>query len=147
MSLDVYGAEMTEGEVADFLEEHGLGVLSFGNEEGGYGIPMSFGYDRDERCCVFQFVSGENDTKTAFIEEGNDVTLTVVDWESVSEWQSVVLRGRLRPIADEASVEAASIFASFAHVASLEVFQQPLQELNLEWYELHIEEMHGRHAV
>lgn len=147
MSIDKYGEEMSHDEIASFLESQGVGTLAFGNETGGYAIPMSFGYDRTSERCIFQFAFGDESRKAAFIEEGNSVTLSVSDWNSVDDWQSVVLHGSLHLISDADTAKAAGYFAAQAKIASLEVFKQPPEELEFEWHELRIEEQRGRAAT
>lgn len=147
MSIEDYGEGMERDRIDEFLESQGIGTLAFGNETGGYATPMSFGYDRDQERCIFQFAFGEGSTKATFVDDGNPVTLSVYEWRSIDDWRSVVLRGTLQRIPGGGSAEAAGIFAEHATIASLEVFEQPLEELDLEWYELRIEELRGRAAT
>ena len=37
----------------------GIGTLSMGDKRGGYGVPMSFGYDRTRERCILQIPLGE----------------------------------------------------------------------------------------
>lgn len=144
MSAEQYGAEMGHGEIADFLESAGLGTLAFGDERGGYAIPMSFGYDRDEDRCILQFGVDDESTKAHYVTESGRVSLSVHEWESVDEWKSVVIHGTLEHIPEEQTVDAAETFAANANIASLDVFQTPIEELGFEWYALNVEEKHGR---
>ncbi|MFB6129987.1 MAG: pyridoxamine 5'-phosphate oxidase family protein [Salinigranum sp.] len=147
MSVFQYGAEMPESEVADFLEEVGVGTLAFGTEDGGYAIPMSFGYDRYRDRCVFQFAFEEDSQKRSYVDRGNPVSLSIYEWEDVDDWRSVVVRGTLHPVEEEEEVpQSAGVFASFARIASPEVFRHPLEEIDFEWYELRIERKTGRVA-
>ena len=146
MSVEQYGAEMSEEEIMAFLEHSGLGTLAFGSENGGYALPMSFGYDSARGRCVFQFAFGDGSRKQAFIEATNRVSLAVHEWNSVEDWRSVVLQGTLHRIPEDGQAKAAGLFAAHAKIASLDVFRQPLEELDLLWYELRIEKKHGRAA-
>ncbi|MFP8888677.1 pyridoxamine 5'-phosphate oxidase family protein [Natrialbaceae archaeon A-CW2] len=147
MSSDSYGVVMDDDAVAEYLESKGVGTLSFGNETGGYGIPMSFGYDRVEDRIIFQLSFGEESLKAKYIEEGNQVTLSAYDWESIHDWRSVVVRGTLHEIPVAENSRPAGIFAAFSKIASPEVFQEPLKDLDFEWYDLRIDDVHGRRAV
>lgn len=146
MSRDPYGEVMESEELAIFLEDQGIGTLSMGNEDGGYGIPMSFGYDRMKDRCILQLAFREDSLKAQYIAEGNEVTLSTYDWETMYDWRSVVIRGTLHELSPGESSLAGGIFAAFAKIASPEVFQQPLPDLDFEWYELRIDDIHGRKA-
>ncbi|MDQ2052574.1 pyridoxamine 5'-phosphate oxidase family protein [Natronolimnohabitans sp. A-GB9] len=147
MSSEKYGVVMDEDEIADFLEAQGIGTLSMGNETGGYGIPMSFGYDRAGDRCLLNLSFGGDDTKSEYLKEGNQVTLSTYEWHDVDEWRSVVVRGTLEEVSIAENPHVAGIFAAYSKLASRDVFQQPLEELDFEWYELQIEDVHGRQAV
>lgn len=147
MSRDEYGMVMDDEETARFLENQGLGTLSMGNETGGYGIPMSFGYDRVNDRCIFQLSFREESMKARYIESGNRVTFSTYDWEAMDDWRSVVIRGTLHELSPGESSLAGGIFAAFSKIASPEVFQEPIGDLDFEWYELQIDDMHGRRAL
>jgi len=146
MSLEEYGVAMEGDEITDFLESQGVGTLAFGSEAGGYAIPMSFGYDSAEGRCIFQFAFGDGSAKADYVDAGNPVSLSVFEWDSVDDWRSVVVRGTLRPIPESESATAAGVFAAHAKIASLEVFRLPLEDLDLEWYELRIDDERGRQS-
>ena len=67
---------MDEEEVATFLENQGVGTLSMGDERGGYGAPMSFGYDRTRERCILQLSFGEDSEKATSLELENRVSLS-----------------------------------------------------------------------
>lgn len=147
MSVHDHGAEMSGGEIADFLESKGVGALAFGNEDGAYAIPMAFGYDRDHDVCIFQFAFGDESRKRAYLDENRSVSLCVFEWHDEVDWKSVVLNGQLSNIENDADPRAAGVFAAYASVATLEVFDEPLEEMDLSWYRLNIEEKRGRKSV
>lgn len=145
--MDSYGVEMTDEEVAEFLARQGHGVLSFGGEE-PYGLPISFGYDVLENRCIFQLVSDPDSRKEEALEHSDTVNLVAYEWTGVDDWRSVIISGRLSPVPEGSAeaVDAASIFAEYASVTSLRVFDEPLSEMTATWYELDIQEMTGRQA-
>ncbi|WP_311172454.1 pyridoxamine 5'-phosphate oxidase family protein [Halobellus ordinarius] len=147
MSLEEYGVAMDDDEIARCLESMGVGTLAFGDERGGYAIPMSFGYDSVNDRCIFQFSFGEDSRKATYIEQDNRVSLSVFEWNSVTDWRSVVVQGTLEPVPEERNAKTAGIFAAHAKIASLEVFRRPYDELEFEWYELRIDEKQGRQSI
>lgn len=144
MSEVSYGIEMTAKEIAEFLERQGHGVLSFGGAE-PYGLPISFGYDPLDNRCIFQLVSAPDSKKQTYLDESNAVNLVAYEWVSIDDWRSVVLDGRLESIEPDtpSAVDAAEVFAKYGSVVGLSVFNRPVDELEPDWYELHVEEMSG----
>lgn len=146
MSVHLYGSEMEREDAVDYLQQEGVGTLAFGTEEGGYALPMSFGYDTSNDTCVFQFAFDEDSEKVSYIEAGNPVTLTVHSRKSVDDWRSVLVRGPLERVPSEERTRASAIFASQAKMASTDVFQKPMQEIDFEWYRINVDEVTGRVA-
>lgn len=142
-----FGAEMTREAVTEFLVDHGHGVLSFGGDD-PYGLPISFGYDLTKHRCIFQLIFDTESRKEIAIDKSEAVSLISYERNSITDWTSVIINGELTPIEDgtPAAVEAAEIFAKYASVVDLTVFDKPLEELTPTWYELSITEMTGRHS-
>lgn len=144
MDTYVYGSDMDEEELIEYLREAGVGTLAFGDQRGGYAVPMSFGYDEVNERCVFQIAFGENNEKRRYIEEGKEATLCVYDRDSIDEWRSVLVRGVLEKIQAEELTQASAVFAAQAKIVSPDVFQKPLEDIKLEWYGLEVDEVTGR---
>lgn len=144
MSGSQYGIEMTADEVEAFLNRRGHGVLSFGGEL-PYGIPLSFGYDPATDRCIFQLFSAVGSRKQASLAESDAVNLVTYEWNHIDDWRSVVVDGTLLPIEDgtEEAADASDIFFEHGSVVGTEVFDQPLEELDGQWYELEIEQLSG----
>lgn len=144
MGEDRYGIEMTTEEIAEFLTRRGHGVLSFGGDT-PYGLPMSFGYDVMDNRCIFQLVFDDASRKRAYIEDSDSVSLVVYEWTGPDDWRSVVVEGQLQEIENDTpdAVQAEVVFGEYATVVGLSVFNEPIEELEPEWYELQIEEMTG----
>jgi nitroimidazol reductase NimA-like FMN-containing flavoprotein (pyridoxamine 5'-phosphate oxidase superfamily) len=143
--MDTYGVVMTDEEIGSFLARRGHGVLSFGGDV-PYGLPISFGYDVLNNRCIFQLLFDEDSKKAAYLDSSSAVNLVTYEWDSADEWQSVVIDGELSAIPDDSpeAVDAAEVFAEFATVVGLSVFDRPVEDLKSGWYELDIQEMSGR---
>ncbi|MFP8951905.1 pyridoxamine 5'-phosphate oxidase family protein [Natrialbaceae archaeon A-arb3/5] len=138
---------MSESAVDTYLETRGRGTLAFGDEDGGYAVPMSFGFDRENQRCVFQFVSTADSTKQAYLSDSNRVTLTVHDWSAIDDWTSVVVQGTLHELpADERAVAAAT-FKAHAAPVSFDVFNDGAADLEFEWYVLRVQSKTGQRGV
>lgn len=54
------GYEMDDEAIDEFLTEQGVGVLSMSTDGTPYGIPLSFGYDGDDRLYFDEWSGREN---------------------------------------------------------------------------------------
>ena len=142
------GTPMDQRDIDDLLTATGYGILSLASDDEPYSLPISFGYDVLENRCIFQLVFHEDSEKSARLEASNRVSLVAYEWNDPSDWRSVVVEGRLRPIeeASPAAMDASEIFAEFASLAGLSVFDRPSADLDPAWYELEITKMKGREA-
>ncbi len=147
MTSELYGSEMSTEEAERFLERTGVGTLAFGDEDGGYAVPMSFGYDAANGRCVFQFAFGDGSRKQEYIEKGGRVTLSVYERTDTEDWRTVLVEGGLEEIPPEEETRASAVFASQARMASNEVFRQPVEETEFVWYALDADEVSGRQSV
>lgn len=141
------GEEMNESERESFLSSRGQGVLSMGVEDEGYGIPVSFGYDDDDRRIILEFVNGPKSKKKTFAEASEQVTLTVYDYESVDSWESVIVTGTIHPL-DDANVSDrfASLFFAQADDAAGERRWEDRDDIERVWYEIRISDISGRRS-
>jgi nitroimidazol reductase NimA-like FMN-containing flavoprotein (pyridoxamine 5'-phosphate oxidase superfamily) len=139
-----YGIEVADDEIAAYLTRQGHGVLSFGGEV-PYGLPISFGYDVLENRCVFQLLFDVESRKREYVERADRATLVVYEWVDPDDWRSVVVDGRLRRIGpgSPAAVDASEVFAEYASVVALTVFDRPVTDPDPEWYELRGDELTG----
>lgn len=92
---------MSEAEIAAFLTDQGVGVLGVADEDLPYLVPMSFGFDGD-RSLYFVFVLfGTESRKETLADRAERARFLVYDAESMSDWQSVSLVGRIGAVDDD----------------------------------------------
>ncbi|WP_435184991.1 pyridoxamine 5'-phosphate oxidase family protein [Halobellus sp. EA9] len=98
----IQGARMDDSAVDRLLEERGYGVLSMADGERAYGIPLSFGYDGDDRL-YFVFVGySEQWKKMTYADESAVVSFLVLDVDADRGWRSAIVSGPFERIsADE----------------------------------------------
>ncbi|MFB6160313.1 MAG: pyridoxamine 5'-phosphate oxidase family protein [Haloferacaceae archaeon] len=137
--------EMDREAMEEFLASTGLGTLSFGGD-GGYGVPMSFGYDRRDDRCLFQFLDLPESEKLDRLADDPRVTLSVFEVTGTDEWRSVLVHGELTRLGPTVGSRAATVFARNAEVPSLQMFGGPIDHDDLVWYELDVERMSGRES-
>lgn len=134
-----YGHRMSDDEVARFLDEQDVGVLSLALEGRAYGIPMSFAYDRPNERLVMDMGFGGESKKREFLEGTVEATLATYEWTSPTNWASAVATGAVRPLSEEdVDDETASWYQELA--SDIDV-AGPVDELV--WYELRIDELTG----
>ena len=89
------GNRMTDVEIDDLLAEVGFGVLSMSLDDVPYGVPLSFGYDGDDRL-YFVFVGHSDEgRKTEYAERADVVSFLAYDVVADDDWRSVIVEGSL----------------------------------------------------
>lgn len=68
---EIEGVGMDDAEIETFLRERGIGVLSLASDAEAYGVPISFGYDGDDRLCFVFLRVGERSRKRSSPEPPN----------------------------------------------------------------------------
>jgi nitroimidazol reductase NimA-like FMN-containing flavoprotein (pyridoxamine 5'-phosphate oxidase superfamily) len=146
LSVDV-GTAMSTDEAASMLESTGHGVLSMGAADRGYGVPLSFAYERSRDRLVLQFVNGPDSKKQRFADATAEVTMTVYRYEDADRWASVIVTGSLHALDPEAvSDRVGSLFFSRADDTDGELRWVDRDDIEREWYELRIESITGRYS-
>ena len=94
-SQSLVGIEMDDPEIDDVLTDVGVGVLSMSADGVPYGVPLSFGYDGNERL-YFVFVDASAELrKEAYAEQTDLASFTTFDVCPDGSWKSVIVSGRL----------------------------------------------------
>ena len=132
---------MDDEEVDAFLREHGVGVLSLADGGDAYGVPISFGYDGER--LYFVFLRGETSRKETFAEATTRATLTAFDVAGRHEWESVVVAGRLEPVAEDEWEAVVAAMEDIAWFPSLFSESEPMR--GIAGWVLEIEEATGLH--
>ncbi|MFB6162870.1 MAG: pyridoxamine 5'-phosphate oxidase family protein [Halococcoides sp.] len=138
-------ATMSDDEIDDFLDSQGHGVVSFDGSP-PYAIPMSYGYDPDDRVAYLHLSEWDGNEKARRLDESDRVSLVVSRFETPSEWSSVVVDGHLT-VADDA-IDFDRIFRVYnkADVTTIDVFGKPIDEIDVRWFVLEPIEMAGRQS-
>lgn len=86
----------------------------------------------------------ESSKKRRFVADTGEASLSVYEWKTSNQWTSVVLEGRIQPVADADLSKAATLFSEVGAKAALDVFNESLSAYDTEWYELVVASMTGR---
>lgn len=143
-SDEVTATTMSDEAVDSFLQSEGYGILAFDGDS-PYAIPMSYGYDSNERVLYVHLANYEGSEKQRRLNESNRVVLVVSQYERPDQWQSVVVDGTLSQLSNN-DVRERNVFEAFAssELASVDVFNRDLAEISFEWYILEPSRIEGR---
>jgi len=146
-SEDVTPATMSDEQMDAFLESVGFGILSFAGDP-PYSIPMSYGYDAENRVLYLHMSSYDGSEKQARLEMSDAVSLVVSQYDRPDKWRSVVVDGTLTRLSDE-EARNRDVLTAYADskLASVDVFERDLSEISFHWYVIDPTDISGRRSV
>ncbi|MFB6081164.1 MAG: pyridoxamine 5'-phosphate oxidase family protein [Haloferacaceae archaeon] len=92
---------LSDARIREFLTDRGVGVLGLPAEEAPYLLPMSFGYDGEGALYFVFLLFGVESRKETLSERAGRARFLVYAAESIHEWQSVSLLGRVEAVDDD----------------------------------------------
>lgn len=138
--LQEYGlAEMTDEEVQSFLSSQKTGVLGLPADDSPYLLPLSFGYDGDTRL-YFTYLTGSSSRKATLSEGAERASFLVFAVDTLYNWQSVLLTGRLSVVSESAWDELEPLLEDVWRPALLE---SASLSGDIDVYELRIDDQTG----
>jgi nitroimidazol reductase NimA-like FMN-containing flavoprotein (pyridoxamine 5'-phosphate oxidase superfamily) len=138
---------MDDDEIDTFLRSEGHGILAFAGEP-PYAVPMSYGYDADERVAYVHLSRFDGSEKAARLADSDAVSLVVSRYARPDRWRSVVVDGSLTRLSDEAARERGAVDAfAGSDLASVDVFNRDLSDISFDWYALEPSSMSGRRST
>ncbi|CQH58710.1 FMN-binding domain protein [Halobacterium hubeiense] len=136
--------EMTQSDTDALLGRHETGVLSLARDDDPYAIPISYGYDADDRTFYLRLVSTPDSEKREFLSSNPDARLVVYE-EDEPTYQSVVVTGTLTEIPrEEMTVEHVEQYGD-AKRPLFEIWGESKPDLDIKLYELRADTISGRH--
>ncbi len=135
--------EMTDAEIDDFLSRHETGVLSLARTDDPYAIPISYGYDDNERAFYMRLVSTPESEKRQFLESTPAARLVIYD-EAESSYRSIIATGELESIEPAALTPDEIAQYGDAKRPLFEIWAQGKKSLDIELYRLVPETLNGR---
>lgn len=97
ISPEMESSRMDSAAIDDVLEREGTGTLALTDGDSTYGVPLSFGYDGDDRLYFNFFKQGAESRKVALADATEEACFTVYTAGSTHDWQSVMVFGEIRP--------------------------------------------------
>ncbi len=135
--------EMTRSETDDLLGRHETGVLSLARDDDPYAIPISYGYDADQRQFYMRLVSTPGSEKRAFLTGSPNVRLVVYEQDGRT-YRSAVVGGVIEPIPrDEITPEHVAQYGD-AKRPLFEIWGEARSDLDIDLYVLRPETISGR---
>lgn len=139
--------QLDDIDIENILTDVGLGVLSVIDENQPYGIPVSFGYANGEISFMLQFNTDTESRKLAALSDNPHACLTVYqhDVGPPEAWRSVVITGELfERTPDEEGEAFFSLADNAAFAPDYNVFDTPVNQLDLRFFGLSMDEVSGR---
>jgi hypothetical protein len=134
---------LSAAEVDQFLGRHETGVLSLAAEDLPYAIPVSYGYDADERRFYLRLVATPGSEKAAFLGDTPRARMVVYENEGQS-YHSVIASGDLAEIPrDELTVSDVEQYGD-AKTPLFEMWGRDKRALDVGLYVLDPDELTGR---
>lgn len=135
--------EMSAEATDAFLGRHETGVLALARTDEPYAIPISYGYDADDRRFYVRLVSTPESEKRRYLDSSPTARLVVYE-DDEDTYRSVIAIGTLDRI-DPGELTAADIqqYGS-AKRPLFEIWPQQKGELDIELYRLDPDSLSGR---
>lgn len=138
--------QMSDDELSEFLGDGGTGVLSFATDpdESPVSIPVSYGFNADERTFYFQLSFPDESEKATVV----DRPVSFVAYDRIDGlWRSVVASGRLEDVAD-AAYESTAVQGMWAvQIPRVDIFERPRNEITFRDFLFDPETLSGRKEV
>jgi nitroimidazol reductase NimA-like FMN-containing flavoprotein (pyridoxamine 5'-phosphate oxidase superfamily) len=133
---------MDATEIADFLDSQQTGVLALASEGDAYAVPVSYAYDIDEQAVYFRLGFAPGSQKQRFIDTTEHVSF-VVYGEADGRWNSVLVSGRLEPMA-ETNLDSTILEAvKRLDIPYFKVFDRPAEEVDFTIVRLNVDGLNG----
>ncbi|WP_302080955.1 pyridoxamine 5'-phosphate oxidase family protein [Salinibaculum rarum] len=134
---------MDDEEISQFLTSQGFGVLGLDAGTVPYILPMSFGYDGDERL-YFTYVVDEDSQKERLSAEVDKAAFLVYEATAPFQWESVTLTGTIEYLTPDRWDEFQAVKSNTWRPEAL---QEAEADATVRVYEYHIESREGyKHA-
>lgn len=138
--------ELSPEETDAFLGRHETGVLSLARDDDPYAIPVSYGYDADDRRFYLRLVSTPESEKREFLASDPQARLVVYE-DDDDTYRSVVAVGTLEEIPrDELTVEHVEQYGE-AKRPLFEIWGESKRDLDVRLYQLVPDTVSGRRIV
>lgn len=137
----VYTFGMDDRELEGYLARTETGVLALAADGAAYAIPVAHHYE-DETLYVRLSTDGSS-TKMSYLDETDSACFTLYDVDSAGDSWSIVATGPLRKLTgrERAQFDETAVNESFL---DLRLFDENVEAVELELYELEIETITGR---
>lgn len=136
---------METDDIDEFLGSGGTGVLSMARRNVPYSVPISYGYDPDERVFYLRLGDTPDSEKRAFIEATETARLVV--HEQVDDtWTSVIATGGLTEVSGEELNANVATRLREAERPLFEIWDEPSEEITLVITRLSVDSLTGRIA-
>lgn len=134
---------MTDAETDALLGRRETGVLSLARADEPYAVPISYGYDADDRQFCMRLVTTPDGEKRRFLTDSPRVRFVVYE-EDETTYRSAIANGRLELVPrSELTPEHVERYGA-AKRPLFEMWEEAKPDLDIRLYELDPDELSGR---
>lgn len=134
---------LTQAEIDDVLTTGGIGVISLAEHDEPYAIPVSYGYDSDNRELYFRMSVGAESEKSRIVGDGQPASVVVTE-NSGGRWRSVIARGTISSVAEPALDGRAADQLHSIDIPWIPIYDDRPRDLSFELYRLESVKYTGR---
>ena len=137
----VYTIGMDDEEVEEYLDDVDTGVLALAADDDAYAIPVAHHYDGAS--LYVRLSTDGSSTKLSYLEETDTACFTLYDVDSPGDSWSIIATGPLRKLSGDERDEFDAMVVNESFL-KLRIFDEDIEAVELEIYELEIETLTGR---
>lgn len=138
----VNSVKLSDSEIDAVLNTGGVGVISFADDDEPYSVPVSYGYDSEERNIYIRFGFASESEKRRFVDDIAIVSLVVT--KETGGWHSVVARGPISKVLEPAISAGAVESILKMNIPYVMIHKERATDLDFELYRLDPETLTGR---
>ncbi|PCR88968.1 pyridoxamine 5'-phosphate oxidase family protein [Natrinema ejinorense] len=140
----VYTVGMDDRELEEHLTRADTGVLGLAADGDAYALPVAHHYEGET--LYIRLSTDGSSAKMSYLEATDTASYTLYDVDSVGRSWSIIATGPLRKLTDreQAQFDETAVNESFLE---LRIFDEDVDAVALEIYELEIESITGRRTA
>lgn len=143
---DVRPVDMSPTEIEEFLGVGGNCVLSLAADDQPYAIPVSYGFDPDDREFLLRLGFKDDSEKATFYSGEDPARLVAYEQRDNGEYRSVIATGTLHELTDEELTPEIVEKLNEAELPLFDIWYESKRELDFTINRFEVDELTGKRA-